>query len=435
MPSARAVLAATLAAGIGCAPVAKTVTTTAVVQSAPEVAAIHLPTAPPPQSGIVRHTPQDVPKLEPSAKPVIEPEAIVAEVERAHAAGLAWAIANQRPDGNWGTFATQRRYEIYLDTQASHRAFQAATTALVTWGLLDPSRTDACAAAAFERGRAVLEKRGTPGKASGNTFYDVWAHTYLMELGVAVVADPRLAPHADVWRRIVQSEVDRSRTDQGTEGGWGYYDFNFTGVHPSGQQSTSFNTAAMILALEAAKSMGATVPQGEIADGARAVLRMQLPSGAFAYGTYAELTPRADYNKVSGSSGRLQVCNLALHSLGLGGVTTETLLRGIEHLRDTHHYLEIGRGRVRPHEAFYRNSGYYYYFGHFYAARVLAACPASARRAELARWLASVMINDQNPDGSWFDYPLYGYGKAYATGYGLLTLQVLRPLVAQATTP
>ena len=122
-------------------------------------------------------------------------------------------------------------------------------------------------------------------------------------------------------------------------------------------------------------------------------------------------------------------------SLGLGGVTTETLLRGIEHLRDTHHYLEIGRGRVRPHEAFYRNSGYYYYFGHFYAARVLAACPASARRAELARWLASVMINDHNPDGSWFDYPLYGYGKAYATGYGLLTLQVLRPLVAQATTP
>ena len=39
---------------------------------------------------------------------------------------------------------------------------------------------------------------------------------------------------------------------------------------------------------------------------------------------------------------------------------------------------------------------------------------------------------DQNPDGSWFDYPLYGYGFAYATGYAMRTLQVLEPLLAPA---
>ena len=52
--------------------------------------------------------------------------------------------------------------------------------------------------------------------------------------------------------------------------------------------------------------------------------------------------------------------------------------------------------------------------------------------AELVRWLTEVMVHDQNPDGSWFDYPLYGYGKAYATGLGLLTLEILRPLIDTA---
>jgi len=154
-----------------------------------------------------------------------------------------------------------------------------------------------------------------------------------------------------------------------------------------------------------------------------------LPSGAFAYGTYAELNPRADYNKISGSSGRLQSCNVALNAVGAGKVTAETLMRGVQHLRDTHQYIEIGRGRVMPHESFYRNSGYYYYFDHYYAACALAAVPPSTERAELVRWLTEVMVHDQNPDGSWFDYPLYGYGKAYATGLGLLTLEILRPLI------
>ncbi|MSR28962.1 MAG: hypothetical protein EXS03_05215 [Phycisphaerales bacterium] len=393
------------------------------------------PALPPEAHTTVRHNPQPFPKIEPSAKADIPLADIARAIELAHDLGVAWALANQRADGNWGTFATERSYEIYLDTQASHRAFQTATTALVTWGMMDPARMDDRCRRARNRGLEVLASRATPGRASGKTFYDVWAHTYIIELAVAVLSDQSLGSLHERWRGILQTELVRVRREQGTEGGWGYYDFDFTGLHPSGQQSTSFNTAAMIVALRRGTAAGATVTPGTVEDATRAVLRLQLPSGAFAYGTYAELTPRADYNKVSGSSGRLQACNLALFEVGAGGVTHETLLRGVEHLRDTHHYIEIGRGRVRPHEAFYRNSGYYYYFGHFYAARVLAACPPSPERMELARWLAEVMIHDQNPDGSWFDYPLYGYGKAYATGYGLLTLQTLRPLLRESASP
>ncbi len=368
----------------------------------------------------------------PSAKQPIPTAEIAQAASDSFEKGIGWAIANQRANGNWGSLESARAREIYLDTLASHLAFQTATTAIVTWSLIEPARTNPKCRAALERGLTELSSRKPPGRASGKTFYSVWAHNYLIYLSAAVQADPTLTTFHATWKTIGETEIALVRREQGADGGWGYYDFNFTGENPSGNESTSFNTAAMILALRSANAQGAVIPPGTIEDGTRAILRMQLPSGAFAYGTYAELTPRADYNKVSGSSGRLQSCNVALNAVGAGKVTTETLMRGVQHLRDTHQYIEISRGRVMPHESFYRNSGYYYYFDHYYAACALAAVPPSAERAELVRWLTEVMVHDQNPDGSWFDYPLYGYGKAYATGLGLLTLEILRPLIDTA---
>ncbi len=381
---------------------------------------------------IIRHNSIPNSVIAPSAKPAIPSAEIARAASEAFERGLGWAITNQRENGNWGSLESIRRREIFLDTQASHLAFQTATTAIVTWALIEPARTDARCRSALERGLKELSSRKPPGRASGKTFYSVWAHTYLIYLSAAVQADSNLAAFHASWKTIGETEIALVRREQGADGGWGYYDFNFIGETPSGNESTSFNTAAMILALKSASAQGAVIPIGTIEDGTRAILRMQLPSGAFAYGTYAELTPRADYNKVSGSSGRLQSCNVALHTVGAGKVTNETLLRGVQHLRDTHQYIEIGRGRVMPHEAFYRNSGYYYYFDHYYAACALAAVPPSAERAELVRWLTEVMVHDQNPDGSWFDYPLYGYGKAYATGLGLLTMEILIPLIDSA---
>jgi len=370
--------------------------------------------------------------VSPSAKQPIPASEIAQAASDSFEKGIGWALANQRANGNWGSLESIRRREIFLDTLASHLAFQTATTAIVTWSLIEPARTKPECRAALERGLTELSSRKPPGRASGKTFYSVWAHNYLIYLSAAVQADPTLTAFHATWKTIGETEIALVRREQGADGGWGYYDFNFTGENPSGNESTSFNTAAMILALRSAQEQGAVIPLGTIEDGTRAILRMQLPSGAFAYGTYAELNPRADYNKISGSSGRLQSCNVALNAVGAGKVTAETLMRGVQHLRDTHQYIEIGRGRVMPHESFYRNSGYYYYFDHYYAACALAAVPPSAERAELVRWLTEVMVHDQNPDGSWFDYPLYGYGKAYATGLGLLTLEILRPLIDTA---
>jgi hypothetical protein len=276
-----------------------------------------------------------------------------------------------------------------------------------------------------------LEAQGEVGRASGNTFYSIWAHTYLLELASAILADPARAADHQAWRAVLEREVQVARREQSAEGGWAYYDFNHVGQNPSGHESTSFNTGAMIESLLNARSQGADIPAGTIADALTCMERMRIPSGSFAYGTYAELNVAGDYNKVSGASGRLQVCNLALFRNDAKGTDGETLLRGVELLRERHFYIEIARGRVMPHEAFYRNSGYYYFFGHYYCARVLQVAPAGPRRDLLVRWLAEQMAIDQNRDGSWFDYPLYGYGFAYATGFAMRTLEILEPMIAE----
>jgi hypothetical protein len=70
-------------------------------------------------------------------------------------------------------------------------------------------------------------------------------------------------------------------------------------------------------------------------------------------------------------------------------------------------------------------AGYFFYFGHYYAARVVAELPASAQPRHQAA-LARIMLDVQDADGSWWDYPLYDYHQQYGTGYALMTLHRCR---------
>jgi hypothetical protein len=63
-------------------------------------------------------------------------------------------------------------------------------------------------------------------------------------------------------------------------------------------------------------------------------------------------------------------------------------------------------------------------FGRYYAARATATLSPEARQ-DLSQWLAATTAADQDADGSWIDFPLYGFHKAYGTAFALLTLQAL----------
>lgn len=330
-------------------------------------------------------------------------------------------IDNQNPDGSWGTIDSSRPYQIYLDTQASHDAFGEATSALGVMSLIEPSRTNPAAEAALRRGVEHLLETPVVGKASGNTFYDIWTHTYMLSAMCRLIDDERFAGDRDRIAKTLEQELLTLKHRQAIDGGWGYYDFSYILEHPSGEQSTSFNTASVLLALDEARDLGFEIDMDMVNDGIKCIERMRLPSGAYVYGTYAQYRPQAPYNMVKGSLGRSQPCNLALHEWGRD-ISVEQMARGVETLMRDHHYIEIGRGRKVPHEAYYSTSGYYYFYGHYYAGLVIELLDGP-QRTELATWLQDLLVEVQDKPGSWFDYPLYGYGHPYATAYAILALQ------------
>src|SRR5690606_19390171 len=98
---------------------------------------------------------------------------------------------------------------------------------------------------------------------------------------------------------------------------------------------------------------------------------------------------------------------------------------GLDNLFVHHDYLEIARQRQYPHETWFANAPYYYYFGHFYAGRTLKLLPDADRKIAAGR-LAAFIASTADDDGCFWDYPLYGYTKAYGTGYGVAILNDCR---------
>lgn len=362
----------------------------------------------------------------PATKPLESQGPEQAEIERALERGLAYLLGAQNDNGSWGRFESSRTGEIYLGTVASHKAFCDATTALCISAVHELERSSGPAGLQASLVRAIRYLVNTPPaqRATGGTFYDTWTHAYAVEALAALAkqnkSEPALSKGVEMaLRREVEILVER----QAADGGWGYYDFGFALPTPTGEKSASFLTAVAILALRSAQEAGVEVEASVIADGLAVIERLRLPNGAYVYGTYAQFRPDALFNWPKGSLGRSQPCNLALWQYGQ--IDSTGLHQGLEALVTNHTFLQIGKGRPYPHEAWYYTAGYYYLFGHYYAARVIDALPQE-EQARYKNWLARVMVDNQNDDGSWTDYPLYGYHKAYGTAFALMTLQRCR---------
>ena len=346
------------------------------------------------------------------------------DVSEPLARGIAWLVANQNGDGSWGSFESARPSEIYLGTVASHRAFKDATSALATMALIPAAeRGDREAMRSLERGAAYLVATQASLRATGDTFYNVWTHTYLAQAAARLLTSRLLLEREPDLRRLLEREVGLLLATQAADGGWGYYDFDHAAAVPSGDMSTSFNTASALLALRDAAAAGVAFPKPRLRDAVASIERLRLPSGAYVYGNYAIFRPAAGFNMVEGSLARSQPCNLALRLLG--DLPLEAVESGLEAMRRDHKYLQIGQGRPRPHEAYYQNSGYYYLYGHWYAAEN-AGLLEDAPRREYTAWLVAVLGGIQNPDGSWLDFPMYGYGHPYGTSFAVLALERCR---------
>lgn len=359
---------------------------------------------------------QDTPRPKP-----IEPvssEELEASIRR----GVDFLVETQNKDGSWGSATRTKDLNIYAPIPGAHRSYRAGTTALCVAGLIESGDERQEVMAAIERAEKwMFEDLADVRRSAPDVIYSVWGHAY--GLTALKLMRDRLPDDLERFGKIdelMTKQVDMLRRYEVVDGGWGYYDFNAQTQKPSGS-SSSFTTATVLVALHHAKEVGIEVPEKLIARATASIDRQQKPDFTYAYGEYLKDQPMRGINRPSGSLGRSQACNIALRMWGDEQITDKVLNVWLDRLYARNGWLDMGRKRPRPHESWDGVAGYFYYYGHYYAAYCIDALPQDDR-PYFQDHLARIIMDKQEKDGSWWDYPLYNYHQPYGTGYALSTL-------------
>jgi hypothetical protein len=372
-------------------------------------------------AGCARQRATTQPSVSSTADPPGLAIGVVSESDRTTAIrrGVEFLVKSQQPEGNWGTGLETRGLEIYSMVPGSHDAFRVATTALCVMALREAIEAGVEVPGMKEAHAKGVEYLVTAGKAhrdSGPLLYNIWAHTYALEaLAVEMRSnsDPRV-------RDIANWNLDRMIRYATYMGGWNYYDFEAQTQQPS-LAPTSFGTAAGLVALWQARKSGMDVPQKLVDSALKRLAECRLPNGVFLYGNDGKYYPRMGANRDRGAVGRTQPSNFGLWLWKSPAGGELEAKRGLDLFFEHHIYLDMGRKRPYPHEAWYQTSGYYYYYDHYYAAHLIRMLPPADQQVYLPK-LAWHVYSHQEPDGSWWDYAMWDYHKPYGTAFAVMTL-------------
>lgn len=359
----------------------------------------------------------DTPRPRPVEPP--KPEAIESAIKN----GVDYLIRDQNPDGSWGTAQNTKGLNIYAPIPGAHHAFRAAVTAMAITALIETGAADGDekVAATLRKGEDwLLENLPGVRRATGDAIYNTWAHGY----GCQALAH-MLRREGDAERKVkieavIASQIKRLQSYESIDGGWGYYDFRAQTKRPS-SSSISFMTATVLIALHDVKEAGYEVPMPMVKRGIASINRQRKPDNSYAYGEYLKMTPMRGINRPAGSLGRSQACNLALRLWGDKTITDKVMDTWLDRLWARNGWLDIGRKRPVPHEAWFQVAGYFYYYGHYYAALGIEDLPPEATRAHKHQ-LATILLSKQEKDGTWWDFPLYNYHQQYGTAFALMSL-------------
>jgi hypothetical protein len=219
---------------------------------------------------------------------------------------------------------------------------------------------------------------------------------------------------------LMKQQFDLLDRYESVDGGWGYYDFRL-GTKKPASSSISFVNATVLVAFNEAKSIGVEPPQKNVKRAIAALIRQRKSDFSYLYGEYLKDRPMRGINRPGGSLGRSQACNIALRVWGDKKITDDVLDTWLHRLFARNGWLSIGRKRPIPHESWFQVAGYFYYYGHYYAALCIEDLPVESRGLFQAH-MAETIIPKQEKDGSWWDYPLYDYHQPYGTAFALMTL-------------
>lgn len=380
---------------------------------------------------------EDAPEISPLATEGPKPEPITPptaeELQAAIDRGVDFLLQDQRPDGCWGSAEETKGLNIYASVPGSHHGFRLAVTGLVLAGLCDVE--DTLSNSSDEGGRAakvdeairrgaewILANHAIVRRADPTAIYNTWGHAYgiqgLVRLYQRAEGDSELQGKL---REAIQTQVDKLERYTFVNGGWGYYDFDY-GTRVPGDSPNSFTTATGLVALWEAGQIGVdSYPQPLIDKALASIERQRYPDFTFAYGEYLRMRPRYDINRPGGSLGRSQACNLVMRLYGDERASDAVIKAWLNRLFARNGWLSIGRKRPIPHESHFAVAGYFYYYGHFYAAMCIEQLPED-ERPYFQDHLARIILPLQESDGCWWDYPFYNYHRQYGTAMALFIL-------------
>jgi hypothetical protein len=327
----------------------------------------------------------------PRPAPITPPstEKIDAAIRR----GVDFLVGRQNPNGSWGSARNTKDLNIYAPAPGAHHAFRAAVTGLCLSALIESGDRRGEVAASIDRGEAwMFEHMPSLRRATPDAIYNTWGHAYGIQ-GLASM----YRRHADdpAIREKIKGEIQRQIELLGryecVDGGWCYYDMKYETQKPSGP-TLSFVTATVLVALNDAKGVGVEVPKRLVDRGMESIRRQR----------------KADFTY-------------------LDEKTTPAVMRTwLDRLFARNLWLDIGRKRPIPHESWFQVAGYFFYYGHYYAAATIEHLEP-AERPHFRGHLAHILLGLQEKDGCWWDYPLYDYHQQYGTALAVMSLVRCKP--------
>lgn len=395
----------------------------------PGIAAVLLALAAPAAFGQAASRPSQTPRPRPVAP--VPDEQINLALRRAR----AFLLAAQNADGSWGSARRTKDLNIYAPVPGAHQAFRAAVTSLCVSALIEAGGADEQVRQAVDRGEAyLLANLPKVRRAVPQAVYNCWTHAYGIRALVRMYdRRPSDGQRRETIRSLIAGQIDFLKRYESLGGGWGYYDFRHRTQRPA-CTSTSFTTATILIALHEAQQLGVRPPRELVDRGIASLLRQQNPDFAYLYSEGFYFYRGRLICRPGGSLGRSQACNLALRIWGDKRITDEVLETWLDRLYARNGWLSRARKMPVPHESWFAVAGYFYYYGHFYAAGCIEQLPA-ARRPYFQDHLARILLDLQEKDGSWWDYPMYDYHQGWGTAYAMMALARCRKDARQPGSP
>ena len=369
------------------------------------------------------HATTDTPKPKPVEPP---PQKSIDDSIRR---GVDYLLGRQIRNGAWGSARQTKGLNVYAPVPGSHHAFRAAVTSLCVSALIESGDTRPEVAAAIYSGqRWLLANLKSVRRAEPAAIYNNWAHAYSIQALADLYRYRQTKNKGDVDNKQLLADIkdhiawqiDMLGRYECIDGGWAYYDTNAKTQHPSGS-SLCFVSSTVLVALKEAAEIGAKVPQRLVDRAKASIVRQRRPDFAYCYGEYLKYRVMCYVNRPGGSLGRSQVCNLAMRLWGDEEVTLDVMRVWLDRLFARNMWLDIGRKRPIPHESWMQVAGYFYYYGHFYAACCIEQFSPD-ERPYFQGHLAHILIPLQEKDGSWWDFPFYDYHQQYGTALAVMSL-------------